>query len=223
MVERVKKSGKRTGFSPESVSPFLTADLGGAAVKMEARPFFGKVLLRGLGEDAAFLKAAESVLGAGLPLTPNTTVAPARGGKSGGAKGKEGKDGGGGVEWERIFWLGPSEWLIWTSGREGLLSALDGGLSDLHSAAVDVSDYYAALRISGDLAREVLAHGCPLDLEGGGLEVGTCAQTRFRAASLLLYCADDAPTYDIQVRWSYAEYLRRYLSEVSALCAAARG
>ena len=211
MVERVKKSAKRMVFSPEAVSPFLTADLGGAAVKLEARPFFGKVLLRGLGEDAAFLKAAESVLGAGLPLTPNTTVAPSRGGKGGK----------GGAEWERIFWLGPSEWLIWTSGREELLSALDGGLSGLHSAAVDVSDYYAVLRVSGDLAREVLAHGCPLDLEGDGFGVGSCAQTRFRSAAILIYFADDAPTFDIQVRWSYAEYLRRYLAEVSALCAAA--
>lgn len=203
--KRAAKSAKME-FMPQAVSPFgLESDLGGAAVHLEARPFFGKILIRGESEDGAFLKAAEGVLGASLPLTPNAAVEL----KGGGGRG-------------RIFWLGPSEWLVWTEAREEKLSALAEALTDLHAAVVDVSDYYAVLRLSGELAREVLAHGCPLDLHEGVFKAGDCAQTRFRAAALLIYQADDKPTYDVQMRWSYAEYMRRYLAEVSELCAAAR-
>ena len=194
--------GSGSGWEPRAVSPF-PSDMGGAAVHLQARPCFGKVLLRGLGEDAAFLRGAEAALGSALPLRPNTTVGLADGG--------------------RIFWLGPSEWLVWTEAREETLAALAESLAGTHSAATDVSDYYAVLRLSGGLAREVLAHGCPLDLHESVFKPGDCAQTRFRAAAVLICQADDAPTYDVQARWSYAEYLRRYLSEVSELCVAARG
>ena len=196
-------------MAPRAVSPF-PPDMGGAAVHLEARPFFGKILLRGLAEDAAFLRAAESALGAPLPLRPNSTTALRGEGK--------GEDEGAG----RIFWLGPSEWLVWTGAREAALTALTESLGELHAAVADVSDYYAALRLSGGLAREVLAHGCPLDLHESVFRPGDCAQTRFRAAAILICQADDRPTYEVQMRWSYAEYLRRYLAEVAELCAAAR-
>ena len=218
MAERAKSAAKgavkraATTAAVAAESPFSGASFGGlengGPVNLSERPFFGKILVRGLGADSAFLRAAESALGVGLPLEPNTTAALGRG------RGEDGE----GV----VLWLGPSEWLVWTSAREEVLSALDGGLAGVHSAVADVSDYYAVLRLSGGLAREVLAHGCPLDLDGSVFGAGLCAQTRFRAAAILLRCADDSPTYDAQVRWSYAEYLRLYLSEVAALCAAAR-
>ena len=198
-------------FAPAAVSPFLTEDMGGEAVNLQAPPVVGKILIRGLEDDPAFLRAAQAALGVALPLVPNTTAPlPTAGGA--------GEKGAG----ERIFWMGPSEWLVWTSEREALMSALDDGLSGAHSALTDVSDYYAILRLSGDLAREVLAHGCPLDLDESAFGAGSCAQTRFRAAAILLHCADSAPTFEVQMRWSYAEYLRRYFAEAAGLCAAAR-
>lgn len=217
-----KKKEKLAQFSPEAVSPFLAAEMGGEAALLESPPFVGKILIRGLAEDPAFLRAAESALGVALPLVPNTTTALKK--KGGGKKdgGEKGVGGSGVGVGERIFWMGPSEWLVWTSEREALLSALGDGLSGAHSALADVSDYYAVLRLSGGLAREVLAHGCPLDLDESVFGAGSCAQTRFRAAAILLHCADDAPTFEVQMRWSYAEYLRRYLAEVAELCAAAR-
>ena len=211
-------------FAPDAVSPFLTEEMGGEAVNLEAPPIVGKILIRGLEDDPAFLRAAQAALGVALPLVPNTT-APLSTGAAGRKKepvGEVGAGVGAGVG-ERVFWMGPSEWLMWTSEREALMSALDDGLSGAHSALPDVSDYYAILRLSGDLAREVLAHGCPLDLDESAFGAGSCAQTRFRAAAILLHCADAAPTFEVQMRWSYAEYLRRYFAEAAELCAAARG
>ena len=205
-----EKTSAPAGFAPDAVSPFLTEDMGGEAVNLQAPPAVGKILIRGLEDDPAFLRAAQAALGVALPLVPNTT-APLSTTAGGGA----------GVG-ERVFWMGPSEWLVWTSEREALMSALDDGLSGAHSALADVSDYYAILRLSGDLAREVLAHGCPLDLDESAFGAGSCAQTRFRAAAILLHCADAAPTFEVQMRWSYAEYLRRYFAEAAELCAAAR-
>ena len=214
-----EKTSAPAEFAPAAVSPFLTEEMGGQAVNLEAPPIVGKILIRGLEDDPAFLRAAEAALGVALPLVPNTTAPlPAAGGR----KKERGEAGVGERVGERVFWMGPSEWLVWTSEREALMSALDDGLSGAHSALADVSDYYAILRLSGDLAREVLAHGCPLDLDESAFGAGSCAQTRFRAAAILLHCADAAPTFEVQMRWSYAEYLRRYFAEAAELCAAAR-
>ena len=191
---------------PDAESPWTgMSELAfGGPANLVALPFFGKVLIRGDGNDSRFCAAAESALGVALPLEPNTTAALSDGGVA--------------------LWLGPTEWLAWTPKRGELLSSLSSAWSgaDIHSAAVDVSDYYAVLRLSGDLSREALSHGCPLDLHPRVFTPGRCAQTRFRAAPILIFQRDDAPTYEVQTRWSFAEYLRRYLLEVSDLCAAAR-
>ena len=108
MAERTKGETKRTGAGPAGPSapggvggwesPFSGASFGGAEnggpVGLLERPFFGKILLRGLATDAAFLRATESALGTALPLEPNTTAA--LGGPFGVGKGKEKKGGGGG-------------------------------------------------------------------------------------------------------------------------------
>ena len=114
MAERTKGETKRTGAGPPPParpagpsasgggggweSPFSGASFGGAEnggpVGLLERPFFGKILLRGLATDAAFLRATESALGTALPLEPNTTAA--LGGPFGVGKGEKKKGGGGG-------------------------------------------------------------------------------------------------------------------------------
>jgi len=155
----------------------------------------GKIILRGAGDDADFLAAAEKVLAAPLPQTPNTTVIIAK------------DDDGAANEDEKLLWLGPNEWMLWTR-----LQALREAFGGLFAAAVDVSDYYTVIRLSGELATDVLRHGCPLDLRETAFKTGTCAQSRFRNAPILLYKVADAPIYDVQVRWSFAHYLWHYFA-----------
>jgi len=61
-------------------------------------------------------------------------------------------------------------------------------------------------------ARGVLAQGCPLDLHPRAFRAGACAQSLLAGIDVLLHQRDDAPSYDLQVRWSHAAYLWAWLA-----------
>lgn len=162
-------------------------------------PWCGKINLRGDPNDALFLNAAGEALGMPLPLEAGTTSA----GTSAGGNGT-------------VFWLGPNEWLLHCEleGTETLLQQLSGKLASMHHAATIVTDYYAVLELKGENAGAVLARGCPLDTHARRFKATQCAQTRFGNASILLYKPGAEPSFHIQVRWSFTEYVRDYLAKV---------
>lgn len=166
----------------------------GNNVRMEERPFVGKVTLRGNPEDKKFLKAAEDVLGVALPLEANTFNAGAT---------------------YTAYWVGPNEWQIYTpeDGQNALVAALRAALDGMHAQVVDVSDYYVVIRISGPAAREVLKKGSPLDVHPRAFKAGEVRGTRFANATIQLSQVDDEPTFDVQIRWSFADYLWNYFLE----------
>ncbi len=161
----------------------------------------GKINLRGAPEDAKFLKAVNKVLGVSLPLQANTTSATST--TSAGGRGV-------------IFWLGADEWLLHCAiaRTENLMEQLTQELAPVHHAATEVSDYYAVLELSGENAGAVLTRGCPLDLHEREFKDTQCAQTHFGNADILLYKPGDSPLFQIQVRWSFTEYLWVYLATV---------
>ena len=179
-------------FEPTRYSPLagLPAPRGG--VEMNERPFVGKVDLRGDSDNPAFCRAVEDTLGLDLPTEANSWRSN---------------------DEYTVFWLGPDEWLVHC--RDGAQTAtveqLGKALVDVHAAVTDVSDYYLVVRLSGDKARELLTKGTPLDVHRSTFRQGMCAQTRFGHASVLMACMDDAPVFDVQVRWSFAEYLWQFL------------
>jgi len=169
-------------------------------ITLSETPFVGKVNVRGNADDPVFTAAVATVLGGQLPLEPNTVA-------SHGAY--------------TTFWLGPNEWLIHTpeDGEESLIGALHVALGDNHAAVTDVSDYYVVIQMRGDKAGDVLARACPLDLHPRGFPAGGCAQTVFAHATVLLHKIDEQ-SFDVQVRWTYAQYLWNYFTEAAANAAA---
>ena len=169
-------------------------------ITLAEAPFVGKVNIRGNADDPAFTATVVTVLGCQLPLDSNTVVSHAG---------------------YTVFWLGPNEWLIHTpEDTEGdLVAALRSALVGQHAAVTDVSDYYVVIRMRGAKAAEVLARACPLDFHDRAFPAGRCAQTVFAHATILLHKIDEH-SYDIQVRWTYAEYLWNYFSEAAANAAA---
>lgn len=156
------------------------------------QPLCGKINIRGRPEQRRFLKTAEKALGTELPVRPNTLL---RSGDS------------------TCFWLGPDEWLLHCP-LEDTASLIKNGhakLANIHHALVDVSDYYTVLRLEGPDAEVLLAKACPLDLHQNQFPKGSCAQTRFGHASILLDRKEQPSCFDIQARWSYAEYVWDYL------------
>lgn len=178
-------------FSPVKVSPVAGLPGPAGGIALEERAFLGKVNLRGDAGDEAFSRAAGSVLGCAPPTRPNTVA-----------------DSGD----HTVFWLGPDEWQIHCSedARHDLVERLRSALKGQHSAVVDVSDYYVVMRLSGVRTVEVLGKGTPLDVHSRAFPAGTCAQTRFGHATVLLHKVSD-DTMDLQVRWSFAEYVWSYI------------
>jgi len=181
-------------FQPTRYSPLTGLQSAPAGITLSERAYIGKVNLRGDSGNPVFTAAVSTVLGVSLPVTPNTAA------------------------WNEVYtvyWMGPNEWLVHCAQDEQgeVETRLRELLQQQHTAVTDVSDYYMTMRISGEKAREVLSKGTPFDIHSSVFDTGSCAQTCFGHASILLHCVDDAPTFDIQVRWSFAEYVWRFLVE----------
>lgn len=183
-------------FHPVKYSPLsgLSAPAGG--IDLSERRCVGKVNVRGDPSNPEFVARVRQALNIELPLSPNTTRISER---------------------FTVFWFGPNEWLIHCAedAQTEVVATLRQDLKELHAAITDVTDYYMVIRLSGVKAREVLSKGTPFDVHHKVFGPGACAQTCFGHASILLHCVDDSPAFDFQVRWSFAEYLWRYLVDAA--------
>src|SRR5437879_6661433 len=74
----------------------------------------------------------------------------------------------------RALCLAPDEWLIVgpDDQRDVRRRSLRGGLADAFGSIVDVSANRTALEIRGMSARDLLAHGVPIDLDARWLPLG---------------------------------------------------
>ncbi len=165
-------------------------------VALSERELCGKVSLRGELEDSAFVAACEKVLGSAPQPTLNKPQQLAAG---------------------TLYWIGPSEWLLHCdidTAAETVLS-LQQAAEGAHLSTVDVSDYYVVLRLEGVYAREVLSRGTPLDVHPRSFQQGEAVSTRFAKCSVLLHAHDDS-CFDLQVRWSHAEYLWQFIAQAAS-------
>lgn len=116
--------------------------------------------------------------------------------------------------------LAPRWWLVTQSPEPapGLECALVVGLraaGGVTVSAVDVSAQRTAIDVGGQNARDVLAHGCSLDLHPRVFGPGRCAQTTLAKAQVVLHQIDERPTFRVYVRTSFADYLARWLLDAS--------
>jgi len=171
--------------------------LGGApaaACTVALAPFRSLLNVRGDPADAAFLAAAAASFGVDLPLVPNRWQGEAE---------------------RAAIWLGPDEWLVQAPAGEA--AALEAALraarpADPWLSVVDVSHNSIAFLLSGGGAPAVLARGCTLDLDPAQLGAGACAQTLLAKTPMLLRFVDEAPTYEVRVRNSFAQYTADWLA-----------
>lgn len=153
------------------------------------RPFEAKLILRA---DAKVAAVAASALGIALP--ENCRFAEADG--------------------HLMGWLSPDEFLI--TGPEGseidLANRLTTALGDHHHLISNVTDYYTTLSYGGPKAREGLMKLSTLDLHARGFEQGDLKGSVFMHANAWLAQrtgddAEDGASFDLIVRWSFADYL----------------
>ncbi|GHI09750.1 sarcosine oxidase subunit gamma [Streptomyces cellostaticus] len=111
-----------------------------------------------------------------------------------------------------IAWLGPDEWLVLSQAdATAVATELREALGGAPGSVVDVSANRTTLELSGPAARQVLEKGCPLDLHPRSFAPGKAVSTTVGPVAVLLWQADDTPTYRLFPRSSFADYLARWL------------
>lgn len=174
----------------------LSAATGGE-LSIHELPFVTQINLRADPKDANVMQRLAEALGFALPVIPNTVA----------AKGDR-----------RALWLGPDEWLIvGPDGQQAALEqALRNGLNGALGSIVDVSANRTVLEIRGPKARELLAHGVPIDLDARSLASGRCAQTLLAKAQVIIERISEDPTFHLYVRSSFASYAADWLLDAAA-------
>lgn len=185
-----------------ALAPFMAgiaqrpAGPGAAGLEAAVLPCPGCLNLRGNPDDARFLEAVRQSLGMPLPLAANRFI--------------EGR--------HRAFWLGPDEWLVVAGANadaatdaNALAARLRENLAGLAHSLVELTGGLVALRLRGPRVRNLLAKGCTLDFHPRVCKAGQCAQTRLAKASALIATLDEAPTFELFVRASLADYLALWL------------
>ena len=152
-----------------------------------------QVNVRAAGDVVARLGRA---LGAALPVEPNTVAT---------------------VGARNILWLGPDEWLV-VDGPD-MAAEIEAHARQAFEpdwgSVVDVPANRTVVELSGPHARDVLARCCSLDLHPRSFGPGRCAQTLLANTAVILWQTDNAPTFRILVRSSFAEHLARWLADAA--------
>lgn len=116
-----------------------------------------------------------------------------------------------------LYWLGPDECLLVTGADQQTLtiSALESALDGVFSSVTDVSSGYCLLEVVGGYAHDLLAKGCPLDLDEAFFSAGDCAQSVVAQAGVLISPLEQTEGFELVVRRSYADYLQRWLNQMN--------
>ena len=133
--------------------------------------------------DPADAARVEPLPGLRLPLTPNRVTTAGD---------------------PRALWLGPDEWLVLAPAGMSL---------EERPGRVDVSAHRTLLEIRGAGALDLLARGCPLDLDPRSFAADQCAQTLLARADAILFRLDDPDAWGVLVRASFARYLVDWLRD----------
>jgi sarcosine oxidase subunit gamma len=119
------------------------------------------------------------------------------------------------------LWLGPDEYLLIDStastpaASSALFDSLEGALSGIPHALVDVSHRQFGLEVSGPQATTILNGASPLDLDLGEFPVGMCTRTVLAKADIVLWrTREDA--FHLEVWRSFAGYVSGILTEIAA-------
>jgi sarcosine oxidase subunit gamma len=168
----------------------------GQAPTIREVPFLGFLNLRGKSNSTGIQAATLKVLGCELPVEANTMIESGH---------------------NRIYWLGPDEWLIVTpTGQQTqLANDLRAALNGVFSSVVDNSSGLTLLEISGHNAAGLLASDCPLDLHPRVFKPGQCAQTRLAKAGMTIAPMRDGTGFEVIIRRSFADYIGQWLQHAA--------
>ena len=161
---------------------------------MNEKLFLGKIAL--FGKEDLFFEKISNKLNITLPTSPNTTTNNDK---------------------ITALWLSQKEWLIVVSPSIDTeeVKSLQNEIRDTHALAIDVSDRWTTISVSGNKAIDVLSKGASIDLDNTVFGVGACAQTTLWTVNVIMYRIDEKPTFDLFVDSTLAIFLWQWLDHSS--------
>ncbi|WEH13734.1 sarcosine oxidase subunit gamma family protein [Streptomyces sp. VNUA24] len=168
----------------------------GGAIRLAELPFLTQLDVR-LDPKGAAADAVGLALGLPLPLEPDTVV---RAGEL------------------TALWLGPDEWLLVgpPGGARELENRIREAAGEEHVSVTDVSAQRTTVLVAGAGARDLLAHGCSLDLHPRAFGPGRCAQTTLGRTQVVLVAREEPGAgFWVLVRSSFAGYLADWLLDAA--------
>ncbi|HEX7305463.1 sarcosine oxidase subunit gamma [Lentzea sp.] len=113
-----------------------------------------------------------------------------------------------------VLWLGPDEFLVVAPpGLQGEIEEVSrGALGSARGSVVDTSAQRTTAVLEGPHARDVLAHGCSVDLHPSSAPAGTCVQTLLARTGVVLQ-VNGGDRFTVLVRSSFAGYFAAWVAD----------
>jgi sarcosine oxidase subunit gamma len=196
MAETALNAPRRSPLSQVADRLAAVTHASGGAIRLTELPFLAQLNVR-LDAKGAAADSVGLALDLQLPLQPNTV---ARAGEL------------------TALWLGPDEWLL--VGPPGSERDLEGRIREAAGqepvSVTDVSAQRTTLLVTGPRVRDLLAHGCSLDLHPRTFGAGRCAQTTLGRTQVILVARDEPRAgFWVLVRSTFAGYLADWLLDAA--------
>lgn len=109
-----------------------------------------------------------------------------------------------------LLWTGPGQWFAVSEhlGADELLASLEQRLSSSDATISDLSHARTVLRVSGVAWRDLLAKGCPVDIDA--MVPGDCVASLLSHFSIVIHCVSD-DSADVYVFRSFGVSLWEWL------------
>ena len=111
----------------------------------------------------------------------------------------------------RILWMGPDNWLV-ISDKKNIYDTFKNDFTDRDFAITDLSHSRTIIEIEGNLAREVIKKGSPLNINDLG--EGDCSNSVFHAITITLdFISDNPQIIRVLALRSFGESLHHSLTD----------
>ncbi len=111
----------------------------------------------------------------------------------------------------RILWMGPDNWLV-ISDKKNIFDTFKNDFTDKDFAITDLSHSRTIIEVEGNLAREVIKKGSPLNINELG--EGDCSNSVFHAITITLdFISDNPQVIRVLALRSFGESLHHSLTD----------
>ena len=109
-----------------------------------------------------------------------------------------------------LLWTGPGQWFAVSAsvGADGLLAELEERLSSTDATVSDLSHARTVLRVSGAAWKDLLAKGCPADIDA--MVPGDCVASLLSHFTVIIHCVTE-DSADVYVFRSFGASLWEWL------------